>query len=116
MEDSIGRPVVNGILMVELGNSRIRRKWIASISERKALWSTQSSVHCGRDRSRGKTGFLHRIRWWIHDSDVQQNWSRIENALREVGELVRKKGTHSCPHRKQHFDLLLEPRSEINRD
>ena len=25
MEDSIGRPVVNGILMVELGNSRIRR-------------------------------------------------------------------------------------------
>ena len=81
-----------------------------------SLTGAQSSVQCGRNRVQKTTGFLPRTRWWINDSDLQQNWSRNEESLREVGELVWKEQTHSSLSRKQHFQRLPEPRSEINRN
>ena len=42
---------------VSLAIPRIRRTWIAQISERKTYWCTQSFVHCCRDRVQRKTGF-----------------------------------------------------------
>ena len=54
---------------------------------------------------KGRQDFYHG-----HDSDLQQNWSSNEKSLREIGELVRTEGTHSCPSRKQHFQLLPEQR------
>ena len=47
---------------------------------------------------------------------LQQNWSRHEKSLREIGALVWKERTHSSLSRKQHFQFLLESRSEIDRE
>ena len=71
-EDSIEQPVVNGFLMVELGNSKDTTKTGASISERKTHWCTQGVVQCCRDCSRGKTIFLLGTGRWIHDPDLQK--------------------------------------------
>ena len=38
-------------------------------------------VQCCRDRVQRTTRFLHRIRWWIHDSDSQQNLPGNENSF-----------------------------------
>ena len=54
--------------------------------------------------------------WVIRDSDLQQNWSRNEKSLREIGELVWKEGTHPSLFRKHHFQFLPESKSEIHRD
>ena len=54
--------------------------------------------------------------FWIHDSDLQQNWSGNEKSLREVGELVWRQPAYSSLSRKQHFQILLESRSPIHRN
>ena len=43
-----------------------------------------------KNRVQRTTGFLPRTRRWIHDSDLQQNWSRNEEPLREVGDWYGK--------------------------
>ena len=62
------------------------------------------------------TRFLSRTKWWVHDSDLQQKWLGNENSFWEIGELAWKERTHSSLSRKQHFQFLPDPRSEINRD
>ena len=55
------------------GDGRFYR--MASVRQRSLAW---------------EAGFLPRTRWWIHDSDLQQNSSRNEKSLREIGDLVWK--------------------------
>ena len=38
-----------------------------------------------RDRAQGTTSFLIGTRWWVHDPDSQQKWSRNEKSFRELG-------------------------------
>ena len=58
MEDSVGLPVVNGFLVVELGSFKDAIKRFAQISEWKTHWCTQSVVQCCRERMQRTTRFL----------------------------------------------------------
>ena len=62
------------------------------------------------------SSFLFGIRRWFHDSSAQQNWPGNDLKLRKIGELVRKKTSHSSLHRRQHLQILLGQRSEVNRN
>ena len=47
---------------------------------------------------------------------LQQTWSRNEKSLREIAAVAWKERAYSSLSRKQHFQFLPEPRSEIHRN
>ena len=97
MEDSIGLQVVNGLVMVEFGNSQKRRKRIAQILEWKFHQCTRSFVQCCRNRVQRTTRFPPQTWRWIHDSYWQQQWSGNEDSFWEIGELTWQEWTQLIP-------------------
>ena len=81
-EDSIGLPVVNGFLMVELGNSKDTTKTDCSdLWMEDSLVHTHSVVQCWRNCVQKTWRFLFGIRRWLHASKSQQDWPWNEGCI-----------------------------------